>query len=188
MAEILKAKFGNHIWDDSAEETARRLLGYYDEMSQYLEGRKPVEPGLAELPFSFTTFEAEDKQMIMVANIEFASMCQHHMLPIIGVAHVAYIPNQIQVGLSKIPRLVEFWSKRPQVQERLTGQIAKDLNKRLHPMGVMVVVEAQHSCLCARGIRSHNGMMITSLPLGVFLSNPSAREEYFNLLNRSERH
>lgn len=179
---ILQRRFGSQTFDDSPAETARRILAYWDEMSQHLVGRMPVAPGLAELPFNFTTFPTSKKQMILVDNIDFASCCSHHMLPIIGVAHVAYIPSQLQVGLSKIPRLVRFWATRPQVQEQLGEQIAEDMHKRLHPMGVMVVIEAQHSCMCGRGVRAHNGMMRTSLPIGVFLSNPAAREEMFNLL------
>lgn len=182
LEQILLRQFGKEAFDDSAAETARRIIGYWTEMSQHLQGRMPVAPGLAELPFNFTTFPPESSQMILVDNIDFASCCSHHMLPIIGVAHVAYIPSQLQVGLSKIPRLVKFWAERPQVQERLTAQIAKDLKIRLQPMGVMVVIEAQHSCMCGRGVRTHNGMMRTSLPLGVFLSNPAARDEFFNLL------
>lgn len=189
LAYLLQNRFGVEIWDDSAIQTARRVLKYWDEMAANLSGPAFDVPGQATLPFDFKVFESEYSQMILVGDIEFSSCCVHHMLPIIGVVHIAYIPNQLVCGLSKIPRLVEFWASRPQVQEKLMGQIAKDLKERLKPMGVMVVIEANHSCMQCRGIKAHNGMMKTSLPLGVFLSNPAARSEFFSLLcsRRGER-
>lgn len=189
LAYLLNKRFGDQVWDDSAIETARRVLKYWDEMAAHIKGPAFDVPGEVVLPFDFKVFPAEGSQMVLVGDIEFSSCCVHHMLPIIGVVHIAYIPNQLVCGLSKIPRLVEFWASRPQVQEKLTSQIAKDLKERLKPMGVMVVIEANHSCMQCRGIKAHNGMMKTSLPLGVFLSNPAARSEFFNLLcsHRGER-
>lgn len=180
LTEILTTIFGDIVWDDGADATAGRVLRYWLEMAQHL---KPVDsfdgPGQIELPFTFTTFDAEKGQMICVPNIEFASLCAHHLLPFSGVVHIAYVSNETQVGLSKIPRLVDFWAQRPQVQEKLTWQIGADLKARLKPHGVMVVVEASHTCMSCRGVRKHNGAMVTSLPFGVFLSNPSARDEFY---------
>lgn len=173
LTTVLRSVFGNAVWDDSAEDTARRVLKYWSELT-------PNE----DIDFNFTTFAAECGMMVVIDNIEFASSCAHHLLPFHGRVHVAYIPNKLQVGLSKIPRLVKHWAQRPQVQERLTNQIARDLKKRLDPMGVMVVIESQHTCATCRGARNHNGWMRTSLPLGVFLSNPAARDEFFNLIHR----
>lgn len=180
LAALLADMFGDTCWDDSVDETAQRVMKYWREMSEF--SHRDDIPGEAELPFKCTVFPATAKQMVLVNDIEFASLCAHHLLPFIGRVHVAYIPSELQIGLSKIPRLVDFWAKRPQVQENLTYQIAEDLKKRLKAQGVMVVVEAQHTCMCARGVRKHNGMMRTSLPLGVFLSNPAARDEMFHLL------
>ncbi len=175
LAEILTHVFGSKGWDDGVLCTAERVMRYWQEFAT-----PPAEIG-CQLPFNFTTFEAEAGQMIFVGDIEFASLCSHHLLPILGKAHVAYIANELQVGLSKIPRLIDFWARRPQVQERLTHQIAKDLKKRLNPHGVMVVIDAQHTCMCARGVRAHNGTMRTSLPIGLFMSSDSARQEFFAL-------
>lgn len=177
LVEVLKAKFGLDCWDDSVEDTARRVLRYWDEMSQF-KGQ-PAVPGEVQLPFEFTVFKQDGGQMICVPNIEFSSLCAHHLLPFKGTAHVAYISHKLKVGLSKIPRLVDFWAARPQMQERLTEQIAKDLKARLEPHGVMVVIEATHTCMACRGVRKHNGAMITALPTGVYLSNPAARDEFF---------
>lgn len=177
LVEVLRAKFGDLCWDDGVEATARRVIRYWEEMGLY--SKEEAKPGEAVLPFEFTTFKADASQMVCVPGIEFSSMCAHHLLPFMGRAHVAYIPGDLQVGLSKIPRLVDFWAQRPQVQERLTEQIAKDIKARLKPHGVMVFIEASHSCMACRGVRKHNGAMVTSLPIGVFISSSAAREEFF---------
>lgn len=175
LTHVLLNLFGSDAWDDSAKETAARVMRYWQEFAA-----PPAEIG-CPLPFSFTTFESHGGQMVVVS-ADVISLCAHHLLPIVGTAYVGYIPGQIQVGLSKIPRLVDFWARRPQVQEQLTSQIARDLKHRLNPQGVMVVIKAQHSCMCARGVRNHDGRMMTSLPIGMFLSSPPARDEFFQLL------
>lgn len=182
LASLLGDVFGETIWDDSVHETARRVIRAWEEYAQHTHGSQV--PGEVELPFKFTTFpiKSGEKQMVLVNDIEFSSMCAHHLLPFVGRAHIAYLPAELKVGLSKIPRLVDYWASRPQIQEQLTGQIAHDLKARLRAQGVMVVVEAQHTCMCARGVRKHNGMMRTSLPTGVFLSSQAARDEFFHLL------
>lgn len=173
IAAALQLVFSTGVWDDSVEETARRVLGYWTEFVPE-----------SEPSFKFTTFEAAPSQLILVGDIEFASLCAHHLLPFTGKIHIGYIANKVQVGLSKIPRLVEFWAKRPQVQEGLTAQILHDLRDRLGTKDVIVVCEARHTCVSARGTRLHNGVMRTSLPSGLFLSSPPAREEFFSLLAR----
>jgi GTP cyclohydrolase I len=181
LGDILARIFGEHMFDDGVEKTAKRVLGYWAEMGE-LCSKEVAIPGEVALPFEFTTFKSDPGQIVCVPGIEFSSLCAHHLLPFMGVAHVAYIANKLQVGLSKIPRLVDFWARRPQVQERLTAQIAKDLKERLNPHGVMVVIEASHSCMSCRGVRKHNGAMVTSRPEGMFMSNPSARDEFFELI------
>lgn len=169
----LQIVFPDSVWDDSAAETARRVLGYWTEFVPE-----------SEPSFKFTTFEAAKSQMILVGDIEFASLCAHHLLPFVGKIHIGYIANEIQVGLSKIPRLVQYWAKRPQVQENLTAQLLHDLRERLGTKDIIVVCEARHTCVSARGTRLHNGVMRTSLPSGLFMSSPPARAEFLSLLSR----
>lgn len=170
----LKLVFPPDTWDDSVEETARRVLGYWQE-------NVPT----AEPEFKFTTFQAAKSQLVFVGDIEFTSLCAHHLLPFVGRVHVGYMPGSIQVGLSKIPRLIQWWARRPQVQEQLTAQILGDLKARLQTKDVIVVIEAQHTCVSARGARNHNGVMRTSLPSGLFLSSPPARQEFLALMQRT---
>jgi GTP cyclohydrolase I len=127
-------------------------------------------------------FDAEGaSNMVMVRDIELYSLCEHHMLPFYGRAHVAYIPNGKIVGLSKLPRIVEVFARRLQVQERLTEQIASALNDVLAPMGVGVVIEAYHLCMMMRGVEKQNSKTITSALRGTFRSNQATREEFLTL-------
>jgi GTP cyclohydrolase I len=127
-------------------------------------------------------FDAEGAtNMIMVRDIELYSLCEHHMLPFFGRAHIAYIPNGSIVGLSKVPRIVEVFARRLQVQERLTEQIAKALNDVLKPLGVGVVIEAYHLCMMMRGVEKQNSKTITSALQGSFRSDPRTREEFLTL-------
>jgi GTP cyclohydrolase I len=121
------------------------------------------------------------RNMVMVRDIELYSLCEHHMLPFFGKAHVAYIPNGHIVGLSKIPRIVEVFARRLQVQERLTDQIASALNDALQPTGVGVVIEAFHLCMMMRGVEKQNSRTITSALRGVFKDDPKTREEFLHL-------
>jgi GTP cyclohydrolase I len=127
-------------------------------------------------------FQAEGKEMIVVNDIDFYSMCEHHMLPFFGKAHVAYIPNEKIVGLSKIARVVEAYARRLQVQERMTAQIAGCLMRNLDALGVAVVLHAQHLCMMMRGIQKQNSFAVTSEMLGVFQDNPKTRAEFLTLM------
>lgn len=127
-------------------------------------------------------FEAEGKEMIIVNDIDFYSCCEHHLLPFFGKAHVAYIPGEKIVGLSKIARVVEAFSRRLQVQERMTAQIANCLQTNLEAEGVAVVLKAQHLCMMMRGIQKQNSYAVTSEMLGVFKNNSKTRSEFLNLI------
>jgi GTP cyclohydrolase I len=127
-------------------------------------------------------FDADGaSNMVMVRDIELYSLCEHHMLPFFGKAHVAYIPNGKIVGLSKLPRLVEVYARRLQVQERLTEQIASAIQETLNPQGVGVVIEAFHLCMMMRGVEKQNSKTITSAVRGLFRSDPRTREEFLSL-------
>lgn len=126
-------------------------------------------------------FEETHSNMIMVRDIELYSMCEHHMLPFYGKAHVAYIPNGRIVGLSKLPRVVDVFAQRLQVQERLTEQIAAAICEVLDPMGVGVVIEAYHLCMMMRGVQKQNSKTITSALRGVFRDDPKTRDEFLRL-------
>jgi GTP cyclohydrolase I len=126
-------------------------------------------------------FKEEHDNMIMVRDIEVYSLCEHHMLPFFGKAHVAYIPNGRIVGLSKIPRIVDVYARRLQVQERLTEQIAEGLCRVLTPSGVGVVIEAYHLCMMMRGVEKQNSKTITSALTGVFREDPKTRDEFLRL-------
>ena len=127
-------------------------------------------------------FDAEGAtNMVMVRDIELYSMCEHHMLPFFGRAHIAYIPNGKIVGLSKIPRIVEVFARRLQVQERLTEQIAGAIDEAIAPQGVGVVIEAYHLCMMMRGVEKQNSKTITSAVRGLFRSDPRTREEFLTL-------
>ena len=127
-------------------------------------------------------FDEEYQQMVLVKDIELYSTCEHHMRPFIGKAHVAYIPNGKITGLSKIARVVETYARRLQVQERLTVQIRDCIQEALHPLGVAVVIEANHTCMQLRGVEKANAVTTTSAFSGVFLKDPRTRNEFLNLI------
>ncbi|MDA0731508.1 MAG: GTP cyclohydrolase I FolE [Bacteroidetes bacterium] len=130
-------------------------------------------------------FTEENDEMVLVRNIEIFSLCEHHMLPFFGKAHVAYIPNGKIVGLSKIPRIVDAFARRLQVQERLTEQIRDCINETLAPRGVAVVIEAQHLCMQMRGVEKQGCVTTTSAFTGAFLDDPKTRKEFISLIDRS---
>jgi GTP cyclohydrolase I len=130
-------------------------------------------------------FREDYQQMVVVKDIELYSMCEHHMLPFFGKAHVAYIPRHHITGLSKIARVVEAFARRLQVQERLTTQIKECLHKTLNPLGVAVVIEAQHMCMQMRGVEKQHSVTTTSDFTGAFLTNMATRQEFFNIIGSS---
>ena len=132
-------------------------------------------------------FEEAHEHMVMVRDIELYSMCEHHMLPFFGKAHVAYIPDGRIVGLSKIPRLVDAFARRLQVQERLTDQVAQALEETLRPQGVGVVIEAYHLCMMMRGVEKQNSKTITSALLGTFRSDAKTRDEFLRLAHGASK-
>ncbi len=129
-------------------------------------------------------FEVKYDEMVIVRDIEFYSLCEHHMLPFMGRVHVAYIPDGKVLGLSKIPRIVDLYARRLQVQERMTRQIADFIRDLLHPQGVAVVVEALHLCMSMRGVQKHNARLTTSAMHGAFRANLATRQEFLDNISR----
>nr|WP_281278860.1 GTP cyclohydrolase I FolE [Ectobacillus funiculus] len=159
---------------DGLEETPYRVLKAFLE---YTEGYR--EDPKAHL---MKTFDVDHQELVLVRDIEFHSMCEHHFAPFFGVAHVGYIPNEKITGLSKIARLVEGYAKRFQVQERMTTEIVEAIEEILEPKGIMVVIEAKHMCMCGRGIKKSNASTVTSSVRGIFADQPDARAEFLSLL------
>jgi GTP cyclohydrolase I len=129
-------------------------------------------------------FTVDYSEMVIVKDIDFFSLCEHHLLPFFGKCHIAYIPSRKVIGLSKIPRLVDVFSRRLQLQERLTNQIAATLREKIAPLGVAVVVEATHLCMAMRGVEKQNSLAVTSAMLGVFRSDARTRSEFLELIKR----
>jgi len=157
--------------------TPRRVARMYHE----LLGGYTMDPSAV---INGALFDVQYDEMVIVHDIEFYSMCEHHMLPFIGRAHVAYIPNGKVLGLSKIPRIVDMYARRLQVQERMTRQIADFLRDLLKPQGVAVVVEAMHLCSMMRGVKKHDARMTTSAMHGAFRANLASREEFLANISR----
>ncbi len=130
-------------------------------------------------------FEEDVDEMVVVKDIEFYSMCEHHLLPFFGSAHIAYIPKGKIVGLSKVARLIEIYARRLQVQERMTKQIAETLKECLNPLGVAVVIKAEHMCMQMRGVEKRESVMVTSSMMGAFKKNPATRSEFMDFIKSS---
>lgn len=177
VAKMLTA-FGEDPERDGLKRTPERVAKMYGEL---LAGYRtdPIEM------VNDALFDVEYDEMVIVRDIEFYSLCEHHMLPFIGRAHVAYIPNGRVIGLSKIPRIVDMFARRLQVQERMTRQVASFIDELLHPKGVAVVVEALHLCSMMRGVKKHDSRMTTSTMLGVFRSDLGIRMEFLDNISRS---
>ena len=129
-------------------------------------------------------FDVDYDEMVIVKDIEFFSMCEHHLLPFFGKAHIAYVPNGKVIGLSKIPRVVDVFARRLQVQERLTREVADAIEEAIHPQGVAVILEAQHLCMMMRGVEKQHSSTVTSAMLGVFKSQLQTRNEFLSLVRR----
>ncbi len=168
-ADLLRA-LGQPIGSDGMAETPRRLAHAYAEM-------------LTSDSFDFTTFANAEgyDELVLVEDIPVRSVCEHHMLPFVGVAHVGYLPADRILGLSKFARLVEFYGHRAQTQERLTQQVAAHLERNLAPRGVGVVIEAEHTCMSLRGVRAAGTRTVTSALLGTLRTDPSSRAEFLSL-------
>jgi GTP cyclohydrolase IA len=158
-------------------ETPDRVLRAYDEFfAGYAEDPKEI------LRKTFSETEGYD-EMIVLRDVRFESHCEHHMVPIIGKAHIAYIPKRRVVGISKLSRIIDMYAKRLQIQERLTAQIADTINEVLQPKGVAVVIEATHQCMTTRGVHKTGVSMVTSRMLGVFRTHETTRKEFMSLLS-----
>lgn len=160
-------------------DTPKRIEKMYRELTRgYRQNPEEV--------INSALFDVDYDEMVVVTHINYYSLCEHHMLPFFGAAHVGYIPKGKVVGLSKIPRIVDMYARRLQVQERMTAQIANVLQDQLNPDGVGVVVEGYHMCMSMRGVEKEKAKMITSTLLGSFRDDPSTRSEFLELI-RSER-
>ena len=199
---------GNYKREDKFDQATLEQLAYHYSEVLKLLGEDPEREGLAKTPmrvakaWSFLTkgynedpieiirsamFNEEYRQMVLVKDIEIFSVCEHHMLPFIGKAHVAYIPNGKITGLSKIARVVECFARRLQVQERLTVQIRDSIQEALNPLGVAVVIEASHTCMQMRGVEKQDSATTTSAFTGIFLSDHRTREEFLSLISHKFR-
>ena len=189
--------------DEYDQEITDEIAGHVREILRLL-GEDPDREGLLKTPervakamqyltqgyaqdgeviIKSALFDEEYRQMVLVKDIELYSVCEHHMLPFIGKAHVAYIPDGKITGLSKIARVVDAYAKRLQVQERLTVQIRDSIQEALNPMGVAVVIEAMHTCMKIRGVEKSNSVTTTSAFSGVFLKDARTRNEFLNLIH-----
>lgn len=172
------ANVGENPEREGLQRTPQRVAKMYDEL---LAGYKTDPVALV----NSALFDVEYDEMIVVKDIEFFSMCEHHMLPFFGRAHVAYIPNEKIIGLSKIPRIVEMFARRLQVQERMTRQIAELIEEVLGPQGVAVVVEGSHMCSMMRGVKKEHARMVTSTMLGAFKNSEKTRNEFMQHLRQA---
>jgi GTP cyclohydrolase I len=175
VREILEA-IGEDPDRDGLARTPERVAAMYSELFSGLDD--PTDQHLS------VTFAAEHDEMVMVKDIPLASLCEHHLVPFVGKAHVAYIPNADGriTGLSKLVRLVGSFARRPQVQERLTTQVADEIVRSLQPRGVLVVVEAEHLCMTMRGVRTPGTLAVTSAVRGQFHSDPATRAEAMDFI------
>ncbi|MBQ9875900.1 MAG: GTP cyclohydrolase I FolE [Campylobacter sp.] len=187
MDENSKIKFENLVkqmleilGEDSSREgllkTPARVAKAYEFLtSGYSQNPKDV--------LNDALFSSSNNEMVLIKDIEFYSLCEHHLLPIIGRVHVAYIPNGKVVGLSKIPRMVNIFARRLQIQEQMTEQIATAIQEVIKPLGVGVVVQARHMCVEMRGVQKINSLTTTSALRGIFIKNANTRKEFFDLIN-----
>lgn len=173
VQSILEA-IGEDPEREGLRDTPRRIADMYAE----------IFSGLALDPAEYLNvgFEEHHKEMVLLRDIPFTSICEHHLLPFVGKAHVGYIPAGRLVGLSKLARVVEGYARRPQLQERLTSQIADTIVDAINPSGVGVVIEAQHFCMIMRGVKKPGSTMVTSAMRGLFRNNPPTRAEFLQFI------
>jgi GTP cyclohydrolase I len=173
------------IGEDPDREGLRRTPDRVHRMYHELTAGYHVDP---DRLINGAVFSVDYSEMVVVKGIEFYSLCEHHLLPFFGTAAVGYLPRDRVIGLSKIPRIVEMYARRLQVQERLTQEVADFLMERIEPLGVGVVIEAQHLCTAMRGVRKGGATMVTSAVLGQFRRSQRTREEFLSHLERGDRH
>jgi GTP cyclohydrolase I len=178
-------KILEHMGEDPSREGLLKTPHRVAKAFEYLTKGYEQNPREVIRQAMFT--EDDYEEMVLVRDIDFYSMCEHHILPFFGRANVAYIPRHHIVGLSKIPRLVEVFSRRLQVQERLTTQIANTIMEELNPLGVGVIIRAEHLCMRMRGVEKQNSIVTTSAMLGAFREQQATREEFMTLVNGSSR-
>ena len=179
MEELIKSSLENIGEDPSREgleRTPARVAKAYDFLTSGY--RRNLEDEI-----NGAVFEADNREMVLVRDIDFFSLCEHHLLPFFGRVHVAYIPDGKILGLSKLARIVDLYARRLQVQERLTTQVAECLQEVLQPKGVAVVARAQHLCMMMRGVEKQNSQAVTSEMLGDFRDNASTRSEFLSLID-----
>jgi GTP cyclohydrolase I len=176
-AEVLK-----RVGEDPARDGLLRTPERMEKSMAFLtQGYKQTVEGVLHQAL----FDVDYDEMVIVKDVEFYSMCEHHLLPFFGRAHIAYVPNGKVIGLSKIPRIVDVFARRLQVQERLTQQIAEAIEEAIQPQGVGVVMEAQHLCMMMRGVEKQSSSTVTSAMLGVFKTQLQTRNEFLSLVERS---
>jgi GTP cyclohydrolase I len=169
------------VGEDPDREGLKRTPARVREALTFLTRGYEMDP---DQVINGAVFTEEYEEMIVQKDIDFYSLCEHHLLPFFGKAHVAYIPHHKIVGVSKLARLVDVFARRLQVQERLTNQIAATIMEKLAPLGVAVVIEAEHLCMRMRGVQKQNSLIITSALLGVFRSRQETRSEFMNLIRQ----
>ena len=174
IAELLK-----ELGEDANREGLERTPARVEKALGYLTAGYAMDPRDV---LNDALFVEDYDEMVVVKDIDFFSLCEHHLIPFFGKAHIAYMPKRRIVGLSKIPRLVDMYSRRLQVQERLTTQIANTLNETLQPRGVAVVLEGIHLCMLMRGVEKQNSKAVTSAMLGAFRDRPETRAEFMDLI------
>jgi GTP cyclohydrolase I len=181
MEEIVK-QILMELGEDPERDGLRQTPQRFDQALRFLTSGYQVDVNSV---INNALFDVEYDEMVIVSDIDFYSLCEHHMLPFFGKCHVAYLPDKKVIGLSKVARLVEMFSRRLQVQERLTTQIADTISTTVQPKGVGVVVEAQHMCMMMRGVEKQNSRAITSSMLGTF-QNQETRMEFIDLIFRGK--
>jgi len=173
-----------HVGEDPEREGLVRTPHRVVEAMEFMTSGYAQDPKTAINGALFV--EENYQEMILCKDLDFYSLCEHHILPFMGKAHVAYLPNKRIVGISKLARMVEIYCRRLQVQERLTTQIAHTIMEEIDPLGVAVVLEAEHMCMRMRGVQKQNSKMTTSAMLGVFRTNVETRQEFMNLLRNGK--